>query len=170
MSSSDGSKLGLPLQPARAWPWDSHFATVPSGLSPATLEDTVTLSILCDQCQGLRDWIQSHWADTEPYREDYKFLLHDTCAAFRTSYQRGCHLCTLLWRCFTQRNQRYGEHTPSTGAIYVECHYHRDEKEYYLEPFIKFDPQKLRLRSDRDRTYGDRLYLRILQDGKSSFD
>jgi len=150
------------LQPRRPIPWDTHFVPISFDDPGDRLEDSVTPSTLCDPCEAVRSWIQTHWAVPEPPRQDKKFLLYDNCQAFRESFDSGCHLCTLIWRSFTHHMSSTQRYTPSEfeGKVYVVCKAFQDsEIRRRLQPYIDISPRRL-LYADPHLPHGNELLLK----------
>jgi len=96
-------------------PWNGRFSPFNS-LDPSSYNanEVVQPSVLCSLCEPVRSWMQENCdiiSLSPEEREDHSlrrtFPHYNSGRDLETSFQRGCHLCSLIWYSFTRL---FGKH------------------------------------------------------------
>ena len=66
------------------------------------IEATVSPHVLCSRCSRVRDWLDAH-LDGESAQRTFKY--YNESAEFERSFLNGCHLCTLIWSNWRDKNE-----------------------------------------------------------------
>ena len=129
-------------------PWDGSFIPLPPHLcqpsQPPKAE--IVTSFLCERCRAFAKWHEAsrnsskgifHKLNLSPFKnKNNSFDLYRNWNDYYESYQRGCHLCSIIFRCLSENSHHVSMEIWSSNANAIRLRFQYAQLQQSIVPEV----------------------------------